>query len=169
MGIVQSLLNFRVPVAAPAPQTDRSEASFLLDCSHIDGIDGRTPVTTSFGPVPAKLLRVRDTVLTRSGDWLEVQAIDEVRLDEEFLHYHPDSAPVRIAAGSLGCDDPSADLWLAPGQHVSPRNKPNAMQRAREFEVAGDSAREPCDVTYYRIDVGTPSAVGAAGFWLRTI
>lgn len=101
------------PVAA-APRAPQREQTWT-----VPGILGSTRVMTSFGHVPAHLVRAGDSLRTRKGGFERVLRISEVRIDEAFLASRSDAAPVIIRRNGLGSGLPHQDVGLSPGQMVS--------------------------------------------------
>lgn len=85
----------------------------------IDGIADNTRITTSFGEVPAQLLRKNDMLRTRDGSFRRIAWISHLRFDEEFMAQHPEAAPIRIRAGALGRNMPERDVELSPSNAIS--------------------------------------------------
>jgi hypothetical protein len=124
-------------VAAPAlppkamPQRDRCAWTH-------PGILGSTRVATSFGHVPAHLVRVGDTVRTRDGGFERVQRITDLKIDEDFLARHPEAAPVVIRRNGLQSGVPHQDVAFSEAQLVSVG--PNRFED--RLVAAGELSRE---------------------------
>jgi hypothetical protein len=101
-----------VASARPAPVQDRSAWTH-------PGILGSTRVMTSFGHVPAHLVRVGDTLRTREGGFERVQRITDLKLDEDFLARYPEAAPVIIRRNTLAPGTPHLDVGFSAAQKVS--------------------------------------------------
>jgi hypothetical protein len=71
---VIAAISSRVAVARPLLQ--RPAGNTNMPKSKLTGLAPMTPVTTSFGEVPAIALRKRDRVRTRYGKFLEIQSVD---------------------------------------------------------------------------------------------
>lgn len=150
----------------PMPETQPGAAAEL----DLVGIEARTRITTSFGDVPAHLLRVNDTLRTHDGRFLKIRAIDALRLDEGFLRYHPDAFPIRIAAGALGSERPQKDIYLAPNQEIliGSGHGGAAPLRARDLLSRPRVVRDPGEqVIYFIIDLGQPAMILSEKIWLR--
>lgn len=142
---------------------DHAEMSFM-------GIDGRTRLTTSFGDVPAQLLRVNDTLRTSDRRYAKIRKIDALKLDREFLAFHPDAQPVRICAGALAPGVPQKDLYLAPDQPVLAGTNAFSMKEttARALLSRPQVLRAPCEqVTYYRLTLDGEATVFSEKAQLR--
>ncbi|MFV2001838.1 MAG: Hint domain-containing protein [Paracoccaceae bacterium] len=128
-------------------------------------------VSTSFGEVPAQALREHDRVRTKSGEYLEILEINRIKLDEEFLSYHPGAQPILIRAGALAASLPRADVILAPYQQLDKTqpcllgsgdraidtiSKPHCMRKS-----------EPI-ITYTIFHCGQPATVNCEGLWIET-
>ncbi len=134
------------------------------------GLHGQTRIATSFGDVPVQLLRVRDMVRTREGNFVQVQNIEKISLDEDFLSYHPEAHPVRVRAGAFGPDRPRQDAVFAPGQKI----QLDARSHVAEFRPAMTMANHPkvmrnpmTPLTYYVIDCGRPVTILAERIWIQ--
>ncbi len=116
MSAVPAVENRRSKVARPRSKcaADNRERSL----NKLIGFGPMSRVSTSFGEVPAQVLRVRDRVRTKTGEYLEIQKIDRITLDEDFLQYHPGAQPILIRAGALATNIPKADVILAPYQQI---------------------------------------------------
>ena len=68
----------------------------------LPGFERNCRVATQFGYLPVQALRKRDKVKTLSGVYREVQWIDEIRLDEDFLAHHPEAYPVLLRKNVFG-------------------------------------------------------------------
>lgn len=102
------------------------------------GILGPTRVMTSFGHVPAHLVRVGDTVRTRDGGFERIQRITDLKIDEDFLARHPEAAPVVIRRNGLQSGVPHQDVAFSTAQMVSVG--PNRFED--RLVAAGDLSRE---------------------------
>ena len=105
---------------APAPHSHSQENDKTSPRKKwgLPGIYSGTRVSTSFGEVPAHLIRVRDQLRTRDGDYQRVVRIDEYKLDAEFLSDHPEARPIRFS-GKRG--DSAASVFVSPGQRILAR------------------------------------------------
>lgn len=102
---------------APAKPLRRVPGTEARDWT-LPGFGPLTRITTSFGDVPAQALRKGDLVRTRNGDFRQIEWLDRIVLDEEFLSFHPDALPVHIRVGALGRGLPAQDLYLSPNQPI---------------------------------------------------
>ncbi|MEM8629613.1 MAG: Hint domain-containing protein [Pseudomonadota bacterium] len=152
------------PFASQAtPATPRKPAWTL------PGVLSVTHMSTSFGEVPAHLVRVRDRLRTRDGTFLPVLRIDEYKLDEEFLSFHPDARPVLVRQGSLGANVPVRDAWFSPRQTIlSPKT-----QTGMRLVDAGDIAEAPHQLiqpagglSYFVFHLGQAALVKSEGIWV---
>lgn len=126
-------------------------------------------VTTSFGDMPVQGLRLRDPLRGPQGDITPVAWVDEVHLDEDFLHYYPDSRPVVIRAGALGPGRPKADLTVSPAQriNVSPTPFGQDLRPARDLTGRpGVQRAASTGLTYYLFHCGRPTTVLVEGIAL---
>lgn len=135
----------------------------------IPGFGWNTRVTTSFGDLPVQALRVRDPVRTSRGNFVQVQWVDEIKLDEGFLDGFPDAHPVTITAGSLGKGLPKSDMTVSPHQRVAVGD--NGFHS--EFRMARDLLGRPgvlrnpqFPLRYYLFHCGEPTQVMIEGVWV---
>lgn len=84
----------------------------------LPGLRGSTGVETSFGRVPAHLLRAGDMIRTRHGGFQRAIRITDVKIDSDFLAYRPDAAPVIIPRDALRANVPACDVELSPAHPV---------------------------------------------------
>ena len=148
-------------------ESDAPEAA--VEMSFV-GIESRTRLTTSFGDVPAHLLRVNDSLRTADKRYVKIRKIDVLKLDHDFLSFHPGAQPVRIGSSALGPGLPQQDLYLAPHQVL--------FAGARSFETKAVTAasllsrprvgRAPCEqVSYYRLILDTDASIFSEKTLLR--
>ena len=111
---------------APAPQTNPVDGGQGAQKKRwsIPGIYSGTRISTSFGEVPAHLIRVRDQLRTRDGDYVRVLRIDEYKLDADFLArrvtINDDASLVGLVGFILmGAHRPAPQLWCI---HPVPRH-----------------------------------------------
>jgi hypothetical protein len=136
---------------------------------YLPGVVGKARVSTSFGDLPVEALRPRDDVRTYSGATTQVQAVDKIHLDQDFLRSFPGALPIRIPANSIGPGRPSNDLFISPGQEISlDAHVATSFQKAQNL-----SGRFRMDLTYstgltyYRFHCGSPAVIKVDGIWLR--
>lgn len=135
----------------------------------LPGFGAGARVMTSFGLVPVEALRRRDPVRTHSGQFPEVQYVDEIRLDRRFLLTHPEAQPVFIPRGGLGASAPNRHMLVSGQQKVrSPgRFDQAAGQAAVELIGRGGIARKSHGYfTYYVFHCGAPCTVNVDGLWV---
>lgn len=108
--------NYSGPRHKPLARTEvRQEA---LDTWPLPGLAPMTRLRTSFGDVPAIALRKGDELLTRDGEYLAIQWIDRINLDDQLLLQKPDANPVVIASGALGVCTPQSEIMVSPRQMI---------------------------------------------------
>jgi hypothetical protein len=81
-----------------------------------------TLIWTPFGELAVERLCAGDTVITRSGP-RPIRWIGFVTMDAAKLAANPHLRPIRIRAGALGPDTPSADLVVSPQHRILVRSK----------------------------------------------
>lgn len=132
----------------------------------LPGFGWNVRVTTSFGDMPVQGLRLRDPLRSPRGDLHPVAWIDQVHLDEEFLHFYPDAQPVVIRAGSLGSGRPKADVIVSANQkiNVSPTPYGQDLRLARDLTSRpGIMRANSTGLTYYLFHCGQPATVLVEG------
>lgn len=136
---------------------------------HLRGFGPMTRITASFGEVPAQALRERDMVRTRSGEFMKIEWIDRIILDERYLKYHPQAQPVLIQAGSLGRNLPTRDVMLAPLQPFSEQQRFFGKSPGFAADALGRPGvlRKPEPmITYTVFHCGRPTSVLTEGIWV---
>jgi len=146
-----------------AEQTERRMAWYL------PGLTGKSRVSTVFGDLPVEVLRVRDDLRTYSGAAVQVQSVDRIHLDEDFLRKQPSALPLRIPANAFGPGRPSQDMLISAGQEISPD-----AHVASNFVKAGNlrnrfnpDLAQSTGLTYIRFHCGAPVIVRVDGIWVR--
>lgn len=129
-----------------------------------------TRITTSFGDLPIQALRRRDPLRTREGTLSQVEWVDCIQLDEEFVRANPDALPVRIPAGTFGPNRPERDLVVSPQQMVDV----STVQFRSDFRMARDLLDHPgvmrapsMILKYYVFHCGQTATVRAEGLCVR--
>lgn len=89
-----------------------------LELWPLPGIAAMTRVRTSFGDVHAAALRKGDEVLTSTGEYLPIQWLNRIHLDEHVLNLKPDSNPIVIPPGALGPSAPAHEVMISPRQMI---------------------------------------------------
>lgn len=142
----------------------------LHELWRLPGFGWNARVTTSFGDMPVQGLRLRDPLRSPTGDLHPVAWTDEVHLDEEFLHFHPDAQPILIRADALGPGRPKADLLVSPHQtvNISPTPFGQTLRLARDLTDRPGVMRAPqtC-LTYYLFHCGQPTTAIVEGIAIQ--
>lgn len=136
----------------------------------LSGFDGRTRLTTSLGEIPAQLIRKNDELRARDGSYRKVLAVEALRLDADYLHYHPEAAPLRISAGAFGGSRPWQDIYLAPDQVIGGglSEGESFICRARDLEEHPMVLRERAkEAVYYLFRLDAPAAILCEKVWVR--
>lgn len=150
--------------AARRTAAKASEPSWTLP-----GLLGSTRVMTSFGHVPAQLVRVGDTLRTREGGFVRVQRISDLRIDEDFLASRPDAAPVIIRRNGLRGGVPHQDVALSPGQLVSvgPNRFEDRLVRADTLSrERGGIDRSLGMMVYVSLHLAESAQINCDGLWI---
>jgi len=166
--ILSSVLNH---VKQDEPVLEVSEPTQEKLVWTLPGICAKSRVFTSFGELPIEALRERDKVRTGNGNYLPVQWIDQIHLDESFLDYHPDAQPIMIRKGSLGPGKPKKDMLVSSQQEVAALGILGSGGLRSAFELTGrpNISTLPQDgVTYYRFHCGEPAIVNIEGLGCST-
>lgn len=153
----------------PAPQTTDVHRREAKRRWGIPGIYSGTRISTSFGEVPAHLIRVRDQLRTRDGSFLRVLRIDEYKLDNDFLNDHPEARPIRFSAQVAGRKNSGKDVFLSPGQKVLARSATGS----EALRLAADMTDGPGVIpqmigpfSYFVFHLGKAALVRAEGMWV---
>lgn len=77
-----------------------------------------TKIATSVGAMPVENLKSGDLVMTRDSGLQPVRWVGRRNLMAGDLSRHPDWAPVRIPAGTLGAGNPQEDLLVSPNHRI---------------------------------------------------
>jgi hypothetical protein len=118
------------------------------------GVGAQTRIMTSFGMVPAQLLRRGDSLRTADGNYIKVSSVRALRFDAAFLQENDFAHPVLVRAGALGRDLPKKNAVFAPDEIlVLP-----SLSGERKRILAQDLANKPhvyrapmAPLTYYEI------------------
>ena len=154
---------------APAPRdAQKRSPSRRMRKWTLPGICSGTRISTSFGEVPAQLIRVRDRLRLRDGRFKPVLRIDEYKLDAEFMAQHPEARPIRFSAKVAGKTGESV-VHVSPGQMVLARGHEGdeVLRTAAEFlDRPGALPDTPGPLTYYVFHLGEAVLVRAEGMWV---
>lgn len=148
--------------AAPPPKIDQEPQESASRGMKLTGLEARTRLSTSFGDVPAQLLRRNDPVRTLDGKFVRVVNVNAIRLDRDFLNYHRDATPVRILKDAFGPGRPAKDIVVAPDQPVGLGNggADKRFRLARDLVGVPKVQRMFADgATYYQIKLEEPATV----------
>jgi len=135
----------------------------------LPGIAGPTRVTTSFGHVPAHLVRVGDTLRTREGSYLRVLRISEFKFDDEFLERSPEAEPVVLRRNSLGPHMPLQDVVLSPAQEVSigkNRYEERAIPASQITQARSSVDGALGMLVYFQFHLAKPAQIHCDGIWV---
>jgi len=137
----------------------------------LPGIAAPTRIETSFGQVPAHLVRKGDPVRVGDNRHLPVTAIREYRFDADFLAARPEAMPVVLRGKGARDDGSPEEARLSPAQPVM-TGSGTADWDAR-LVPAGALGR-PLDaldpdfstLTYFQFEVGAAELISAGGLWV---
>lgn len=133
------------------------------------GVGAQTRVMTSFGMVPAQLLRRGDSLRTADGQYAKVTAVRALKFDAGFLQEHDFAHPVLVRAGALGRDLPKKNAVFAPDEvlllHSLSGEKKRVM--AHDLSARPHVYRAPmAPLTYYEIQCAERVTAMAEGIEL---
>ena len=149
--------------AEPAAGVPQGEAGITWS---LPGFEGKCRVHTNFGELPIEALRRRDMVRTISGAYREVQWVDAIRLDAEFISRHPEALPVMIRAKAMGNGYPIQNMLVSPGQKICDNVQSPGRGQTRAAQLDGRPGflrQRRSEVTYYRFHCGGPEMVCIEG------
>ncbi|CAN0591977.1 unnamed protein product, partial [Ectocarpus sp. 12 AP-2014] len=136
----------------------------------LPGLAPMTRVRTSFGDVPAIALRKGDKVQVRSGEYLAIEWINRIKLDEHVLRLKPDSNPVVLSAGSLGRNAPKNDIMVSPRQVVCADDASGlASEREAAMLMSKPGVRRlvESELSYTMFHLGEDAEVYCEGIYMR--
>ena len=126
---------------------------------NLPGFEAKCRVCTSFGDLPIEALRRRDLVKTFSGAYREVQWVDALHLDVDFLARYPQALPVLLRAKSLGGSYPARNMLVSPAQDIWQANASRGYEKRKAGELLdrpGFMTQQRSEITYYRFHCGEP-------------
>ncbi len=165
--LLASVLRQVGPTQTPPRSTGAARPSAAISWT-LPGFERRCRVSTIFGELPIHALRRRDKVRTRSGAFRDVQWIDEIRLDADFLARHPEGYPVQLRCSVLAPGLPARNMLVSPAQVVCTDGLIGAHKTgpAAEFQSHPGIFRAPqAEITYFRFHCGEPVIVCIDGAW----
>lgn len=134
----------------------------------LSGFSAKSRVLTSFGYVPMEALRRRDPVKTFDGRFLEVEFVDEIKLDRRYLIDHPEAQPILLPRHSLGASRPTTEMFVSGAQRLKINDRVHNDQGVLAEEMigrAGIMRKSHGYFTYYRFHCGEPCTVHVDGIW----
>jgi hypothetical protein len=138
---------------------------------NLPGIAGTTRVSTSFGDLPAQVVRRNDPLRVHGGTHLPVLEVREYKLDPGFLASRPDAAPIRVHGARFGGGAPDGDILLSPGQLLLDGevgegiDAPLARASDLPDRIASRSATTE-QISYFVFRLPGPALIHAQGMWL---
>lgn len=140
----------------------------------LPGLAADTVIETSFGGVPAHLIRKGDPVRLHGPKFQRVLDIRKYHFDPDFLARRPDAVPVRLPRLSswAGCD--TKDIWVSRAQKVlnqgGPTGGTGALVQASVLAVSANARiRHSGSVCYVQLIFRDPVLIGAGGYWFESV
>ena len=133
------------------------------------GILGSTGVETSFGRVPAQLLRVGDMVRTRDGGFARTVRVTDIKLDEGFLATRPEAAPVIIPRDAFGANQPMRDVELSPAHPVFSGSGGAGCAGVPALQLSSRRGVIDADLgvlIYVQVHLSEPAQINCDGIWV---
>lgn len=84
----------------------------------LPGICAHSRIETSFGMVPANLIRKGDPVRERHGRFVPVRSLRGYSFDAEFIARRPDALPVQLAGAASEASEGQQIILVSPAQEV---------------------------------------------------
>lgn len=138
-----------------------------------------TLIETDRGPVPVQALAVGDRVVTLDHGLQPILWIGQREVSLAETVAHPETLPVRVAAGAMGAGLPARDLWLSPQHRVLVRSAiAERMTGQTEALVAVKhlcalpgitQTASPRKVTYLHLRLARHEVVRAENLWAETL
>lgn len=158
------------PVQKKQPNTIDLDGPDLAEPKtwNFKGFGPKSRVLTSFGYVPLEALRRRDPIKCFDGRFLEVDFVDEIRLDRRYLIDHPEAQPILVPRDSLGASRPIADMFVSGAQPLRSTDRTSdACSVTAEDMIgrAGIMRKSHGYFTYYRFHCGEPCVAQIDGVW----
>ncbi len=150
---------------APAPATE------IGRIWNLPGLCWNASVMTSFGALPAQVLRLHDPLRLSDGNVARIAWVDKIQLDEDFLAAFPDAQPVMIRAGALGPGLPAQDTLVSPHQQIAfaGPGMATSVKLARDLlDRPGILRQVQTMVTYHLFHCGKPATILVDGMTLHT-
>ena len=121
-----------------------------------------TRIMTAMGPVAIEDLKPGDLLVTRFGPLRRLKFLGRQSFGGAFLRQR--GAPVRIAAGALGPDQPSHDLFVSP-DHSMLIDDRLVQVKLLINGVSITQTATTAMVDYFHLDFGVHDCVIAEGAW----
>lgn len=127
----------------------------------VPGFGPDVRIETNLGPVPAALLRRGDLIVAPTGQYTQIEWIDRIGLDAQFLAARPAALPRRIPKGSGPGGIPHADLLLSGAQTLC--WEAGQMMICADLSVGNQHPADAIQYTVFHCD--EPVLVCAEGMW----
>ena len=153
-----------IPAVDPAPTVEAEP----LKSWDFAGFSAKSRILTSFGHVPMEALRRRDPVKTFDGRFLEVEFVDEIRLDRRYLIDHPEAQPILLPRHSLGGSSPTTEMFVSGAQRIRSTDRVQSSQSVKAEDMVGRSGimrKSHGYFTYYHFHCAEACTVFIDGVW----
>lgn len=127
------------------------------------GVD--TKIETAKGPKSASQLIEGDRIRAKTGELVEIDWIETIHLDADFLERHPGMRPVLFCLDDLGSGSPKRNTIMSPAQMIwsDSEGYRSASQLSKHPSVFRSSA---ISVSYIAFTCRKPTVVNADGLWV---
>lgn len=169
--ILSAVARQAVPTTRPMREQETEVATPPQSKWSLPGFFGKSKIQTSFGNLPIEALRRRDQLKTITGSYVEVEWVDQIKLDMEFLEQHPEAQPIYIPKNSFGATLPNQNMLLSPAQTLKTTGPigDDDLQFAMALTSRPHISRMPhTGFTYYLFHCGAPAVVNVDGLWVGT-
>lgn len=149
------------------PQDDWSDDDDDLptarDFARLCAVGSATRIHTERGAVAAAELSPGDRIKAKTGELVEIDWVEVLPLDAEFLARNPSLRPVLFCSGDLG-DGPERNTVLSPAQQIW---RDDSFRDAAELSPYPDLYKGTgVGVTYVAFNCAKPTVANADGLWI---
>jgi hypothetical protein len=123
-----------------------------------------TRIATPAGDIPIEKLNIGDAVITKFHGYRKIKWIGRQSFTARLARNNPEHVPVRIAAGALGPNLPSRDLYISPG-HSMLINNILLLAKHMINGITVTQTLPASDIEYYQLEFETHDCILAEGIW----